>query len=182
MNLRGHALCHAFHQPIRNFLNNNPGSYLEIGVYYGHFFAELANEYPDRPFYGIDPFISDGYTRDPQGTVMTDIEEIARHNAAETKNATLYKYTTEDFLKTEEAKDILKNVSCVLIDGSHHYVDIVHDLDLVMEINNDLNKFVAFDDLQIEDVRKSISELTLRLHNRIINVENHPHYVGIHFK
>ena len=43
LDLKGHALCDAFHQPILNFLGDNPGDYLEIGLYYGHFFTRVAD-------------------------------------------------------------------------------------------------------------------------------------------
>ena len=63
LDLKGHALCDAFHQPILNFLGDNPGDYLEIGLYYGHFFTRVADQFPNKSIIGIDPFISDGYTK-----------------------------------------------------------------------------------------------------------------------
>ena len=182
LDLRGHALCNAFHSPILSFLENNPGDYLEIGLYYGHFFPQVANTFPNKNIIGIDPFISDGYTRDAQGTIMTDIEEIARHNVSQVTNATLYKTTTEDFLKREDAFGLVKNVSCILVDGSHHYDDIMFDLNLVLGIENDYDKFVIFDDLQIPAVAGSIAELKNRLSNRIKNTYSGPFCEGIYFK
>lgn len=188
----GQALSNAFHAPVRDFLKNKPGSYLEIGIYYGRFIAEVANEFPERDFHGIDPFISDGCTRDAKGTIMNDIEEIATVNASQVSNLTLYKNTTEEFLKREDAKEILKNVSCVLIDGSHHREDIIHDLNLVMQIENDYEKVVIFDDIRVPDVAQSIQDLINMLFSRLIltdeyqshyvAIQSHPHYVAIYFK
>lgn len=179
--LKGYALSNSFHQPVIEYLCTHPGSYLEIGMYYGHFFTRVCNLFPDRPFYGVDPFISDGCTRDPQGTVMDDIEEIARYNVSQTKNGSIYKGTTKEFLEREDAKEILKTVSCVLIDGSHHYEDIVYDLNLVQTIENDYEKLVLFDDITAPDVERAIQDMAQRLSGRITRTINHPHYVGIYF-
>lgn len=182
LDLKGHALCDAFHQPILNFLGDNPGDYLEIGLYYGHFFTRVADQFPNKSIIGIDPFISDGYTRDAQGTIIIDIEEIARYNASQVNNATLYKTTTEDFLKREDAFQLVNNVSCVLIDGSHHYDDIMFDLNLVLGLQNDYDKFVIFDDLQIQAVVASAAELKNRLSGRIKDTYTGTNCEGIYFK
>lgn len=182
IDLQGYPLCTAFQAPIREFISNNPGAYLEIGIYYAHFIAGFANDYPNVEMHAIDPFISDGCTRDAQGTIMYDIEEIARHNISQVNNIRLHKGTTEEFLARKEAKEILKTVSCILIDGSHHYEDIIHDIKLVLQIENDLEKAVFFDDITVPDVIQSIELLKRLLEERTTRVINHPHYVGIYFK
>lgn len=182
MELKGEALSTAFHDPVREFLNTYPGNYLEIGVYQGHFLATLCGEYPDKYFFGIDPFISDGCVPGEKGSAIPEVEEIALHNILQTANGNLIKSTTENFLKSDIVESVLGRVSCILIDGSHHYEDIVHDLELVLKISNNLKKAVFFDDTLVEDVAKAKLELIKKLEHRITRVSEFPSGYGIYFK
>jgi len=182
LELYGGALCDSFHAPIRNFLTNNPGSYLEIGVYHAFFLAEIASQFPERIFYGVDPFIGDGHTKEPRGTFMEEVEQIATHNVGQVNNVTLFKEKTADFLKRKELNSILKTVSCVLIDGSHHYEDITYDIGLVLQINSEYEKAVFFDDVHVPDVQRSIQELKDKLQGRITRVGEDARYGEIYFK
>jgi hypothetical protein len=182
MNLRGQALSTAFHNPVREFLNTYPGNYLEVGVYQGHFLATLCSEYQDKSFFGIDPFISDGCVPGERGSAIPEIEEIAKHNILQVANGTLIKCTTQDFLKSDIKDSILEKVSCILIDGSHHYEDIIYDLELVLSISNNFEKAVFFDDMAVPDVAKGAKELISKLENRVNRLSQINNGYIIHFK
>lgn len=181
LSLKGKCLSDAFHDPIREFLNTYPGNYLEIGVYHAYFLATLCGEYKDKHFTGIDPFISDGCVPGERGSSIPDIEEIAKHNIQQTDNGMIIVSTTQEFLKSNEVENILKRVSCVLIDGSHHYEDITYDLELVLKIKNNLKKAVFFDDTSVEDVSKSVSELLIKLGSRVTRLCQYNNGYGIYF-
>jgi hypothetical protein len=186
MDLQGRALCSAFHSPITNFLSSHEGAYLEIGIFYGHFLAQVANQFPDKTIYAIDPFIDDGNTTwitgEERYQSIPKVREIALHNISQVNNIELFETKTEEFINNPLAKDILKNVSCVLIDGSHHYDEIKHDLELVMQIENDYDKMVAFDDVKVDDVIRSIDDFTNNIKDRITSIDNNPDYVAVYFK
>lgn len=153
-------------QPIRDFLQKTDGSYLEIGVYWGYFLAELAIEFPNKHVYGIDPFISDGWTGQQRGTELTDVETVCKANLEGLPNAKLFRCKTSEFLQSENI-NILKNVSCLLVDGSHHYDDIMIDINLFRLIKNDFNKLVIFDDLHIPDVKSAVDYFRGEFKDRI---------------
>ena len=182
MNLKGQALSTAFHDPVREFLNTYPGNYLEIGTYQGHFLATICSEYLDKSFFGIDPFISDGCVPGERGTAIPKVEEVASHNILQTTNGSLIKCTTQDFLKSDIVGNVLERVSCILIDGSHHYEDIVYDLELVLRISNNLKKVVFFDDTAVPDVTKSVQELISKLGDRVNRLSQINNGYGIYFK
>lgn len=166
-NLKQSYLTHGnWHSVIRDFLNKTNGNYLEIGVFRGYFLAELGIDYPHKHLYGIDPYISDGHTGQPQGTILTDVEEICNHNISDLDNITLFKCTTEQFLENNNLS-ILDNITCVLVDGSHHYNDIKIDIELIKKINNKEQKLIIFDDLHVPDVRQCIEEFKTDFNNRI---------------
>ena len=182
MDLKGRSLSNAFHDPIREFLNTHPGNYLEVGVYYGHFITALCSEYQDKLFYGIDPFISDGCVPGDRGSAIPEIEEIATYNILQASNGTLIKSTTQEFLKSDTVENTLQKVSCILIDGSHHYEDIVYDLELVLRVSNNLKKAVFFDDMLVEDVSKGARELISKLGNRASRVTEFANGYGVYFQ
>jgi hypothetical protein len=157
-----------WHGIIKEFLKQNEGNYLEIGSFWGYFVAELGLQYTQKHIYGIDPFISDGYLGPlyPKGSSIHDVREICLHNIKDISNVTLFKTTTKDFLSNGNV-DILDTLSCVLIDGSHHYEDILTDIELVIKINNKLEKLIVFDDLGISDVQNAIVHFEKVLNNRI---------------
>jgi len=180
--LRGRILSEGYTPQIKEFLARSEGDYLEIGSYYAYFLTAMAIQFPDKKVYGIDPHISDGYTAGAKGEAIPEVEEVADFNTSLVDNVELIKLTTKDFLKKKNASKILKNISCVLVDGSHYYDDIVHDLELVTRIENDYEKLVAFDDLQIADVSKAFDELHIKLTGRIIDSQKNAHTAFIYYK
>jgi hypothetical protein len=163
--------CGNFHDDIVSWIKQNGGDYLEIGVYWGGFLAEMAIKNPTQKVIGIDPFISDGWTGQPMGTVLNEVEKICDSNIGGLSNVTLIKSTTEQFYQYNQF-DLIQNVSCILVDGSHRYKDIVVDIDLVDNIKNDRIKMLIFDDLHIEDVRSGVALFMHKFAHRIIQHEN----------
>ena len=45
---------------LDNWLSNSEFNYLEIGCFDGYNLAVLAEKFPNKTIYGIDPFINDG--------------------------------------------------------------------------------------------------------------------------
>lgn len=139
------------------------GNYLEIGIYNGVGTAEIAHVFPDRKIYAIDPFIEDGYTIDSSrigtGGKMTTQKDAAVANLLKYDNATLFEMTSKEFATHLMASDIIEyNVSWVVIDGSHHYEDVVVDAELARRLIDRKQGVIIFDDLQHPGVLKAYNE------------------------
>jgi len=158
----------SWHNSVKNFLNNTKGDYLEIGVYHGKFLAEIAIQFPEKKIIGIDPFVADGHTGEPKDTILYNVEFICNKNIENLDNIYLHKCTTEDFLKFNKF-DSIKNVSCILIDGSHNYNDILFDIQLISKIINNHNKLIIFDDTNIPDVKQAIDYFKIKYKENIIS-------------
>lgn len=144
-------------QKINEFLQQNGGNYLEIGVYYGETFFEVAKSNPSKKLYGIDPFIADGWTGQHRGTVLSEAEVICNQKLKEFPNAYIFKMTSKNFYSLPlDIKGF--NVSVVYIDGSHWYDDVTLDIDLAIKVIGQKKGLVIFDDLHLHDVRKAITE------------------------
>ena len=64
------------------------------------------------------------------------------------------------------------NIDCVFVDGSHHYKDIMIDIDVAMKcFSNNENKkgIIIFHDVEIDDVGKAISEFKINCDNKNIS-------------
>tara|TARA_R110000868_G_C10964612_1_gene768959 strand:- start:1934 stop:2488 length:555 start_codon:yes stop_codon:yes gene_type:complete len=140
---------------IVDFLKNTSGDYLEIGSYWGVLIAEIGIDFPNKQLYSIDPFISDGWTGQIRGTNLSDIEDVFQHNIKDL-NITHFKSTSKEFLDRGDFSQI-SNVSCMLIDGSHHYEDILADIEIFKRIDNNYAKYLVFDDLHIPDVAAAVN-------------------------
>jgi hypothetical protein len=133
---------------------------------------ELAKAYPEREFYGIDPFIEDGHTFGHQGLakpgeLMLRQQQICRENA-KLPNITLLEETSKRFAESlAEAAVVLMNISCVFVDGNHHYEHVDNDCHLAVRL---LPKggVIFFDDLDEPGVARAVKELRLREEGRIV--------------
>lgn len=164
--IEGFCLSCGPENSIISHLEKYGGDYLEIGCYCGVLITRLAIKFPDRSMIGIDPFIGDGWTVEPIGSHLSDIEEIFVKNISGNSNIKHFKKTSKEFYNLGDF-DSLQNVSCVYIDGSHHYADIVVDIDLLETIKNDRIKTVLFDDLHIHDVQLAIEYFKNRYGDRL---------------
>src|SRR5216117_1597810 len=92
----------AFQYFIDN-LDSLPGNYLEIGVFEGFMLRELALRFPNKMFFGVDPFIEDGYTightasTQSKGDLMPEQEQATERNISELPNVKLFKQTSRSF-------------------------------------------------------------------------------------
>jgi hypothetical protein len=141
------------------------GNHLEIGIFDGEGISNLAEKYPNKFFYAVDPFLEDGNTSHisnvHQGEPLTDIQERAEKNISKCPNIKLYIKTSVEFFKGLTKEDITKlNISTVSIDGSHHYEDVVEDIMGAIKVLNGKPGHIHFDDaFTIEGVRRAISEM-----------------------
>jgi len=180
---------HLYDYVIAN-LKDYPGNYLEIGVFTGDGFATVADYYRQKTCYAIDPFIEDGYTKEL--TSMNEGDSLVAHkksfidNTHGLSNIVLYEDTSVNFYSalTKTLAETM-SISMILIDGSHHYQDVVSDYKLSLELLK-INKkgTIVFDDLHVSDVRKAFDEL-LANHKDIIaeysEMRGNSGYVNINY-
>jgi hypothetical protein len=142
-------------ETVNDFLQSNGGNYLEIGVYHGDTFFEIAKANPATKVYGIDPFISDGWTGQHKGTVLSDAETVCNEKLPQFPNAHIFKTTSKQFAGSPfDVKGF--NISAVFIDGSHWFDDVTIDTDLSMKLIGQKKGLLIYDDLHIGDVRRAI--------------------------
>src|SRR5436190_517016 len=99
-------------------LQHQPGNYLEIGCFEGFALRELAKVYPQKMFYGIDPFIEDGNTYGHQvaakvGETMVEQRRIARANTEGGHNIRLIEQSSMDAAKASDDDLHSLNVTAV---------------------------------------------------------------------
>lgn len=153
----GTILTQGYCDLVFEWLQEHTGSYLEIGSYCGVFLYNLNIFFPKIKKYSIDPFIADGYTGEEKGTYLKTVYRSFLKNTKKIKNHTHWKQTTETLLKNETYKKI-KNLTCVLIDGSHHYNDVLIDLNFV-KLATKKKTLIIMDDYNIPGVEKAIEDI-----------------------
>ena len=151
---------------FKNNLLNLNSNYLEIGVYFGISISELANEFPNKKIFAIDPFIEDGNTSWHSGITHTEPLNTQRTHAlklAESKtNLKLFEMTTQEFYNNLTEEQIqLMNVGAVFIDGDHHYEHATIDYKLALALIGKKQGLIVFDDDNIESVRRAMDEFEL---------------------
>ncbi len=115
-------------------LENTPGNYLEIGTFEGYMLRELAKLYPEKMFYGIDPFIEDGNTTGhndgvQKGEFMHRQCEITNANVQGVSNIVLFQESSREWAKRQTLDDYKRmGVTAVFVDGDHGYEEATHDL------------------------------------------------------
>jgi predicted O-methyltransferase YrrM len=150
-------------------------NYLEIGVYNGDSIATLAKMYPNKTVYAIDPFIEDGFTSHDtgveRGEYMSQQEANTRRNIAGLDNVVLFKMTSQEFAEmlTDEMVDLM-NIGHVLVDGSHHYEDVVIDSELSIKLFNNKPGIIVFDDADLDGVARARKEFHIKYNSKTDNV------------
>lgn len=172
MPLTDTGLCKASFEFFRDYLATSPHDYLETGSFTGYYVAKLATLYPHKRFYCVDPFIEDGLTNEQTGKERGEaITEVERRFLAATKdlpNVTLFKMTSAAFLDANHEHLADLNVGSVLIDGSHHYEDVIVDAEIARRLIAGKVAAVFFDDaVKSEDVRAGMNEFAGYLGDRI---------------
>lgn len=149
---------------LNELVSNTELNYLEIGCFDGCNLKTLADSFPNKTIYGIDPFISDGNlgTDKPIGSRLFQQESNLYENIKDSKNINFYKTTSELFYKNPPKTFEDMNISCIFIDGAHILSFIKIDVELAVECilkNKNKKGEILFDDLHIPDVLKGIEYL-----------------------
>ena len=101
-----------------------PKTIVELGVYYGHSLATMAESCLDHKLdtklYGIDHFMGDEHS----GKFGTEVEDVATECLSQYPNVTLIK---KSFNRALEGWD--KPIDLLHIDGRHFYEDIKEDFE-----------------------------------------------------
>lgn len=161
---------------IGKSLTNSPYNYLEIGVFNGVGFSEMAKHFKDKKCYAVDPFIEDGHTVDSSnietGKEMPSQRESALSYIAEHSNASIEIMTSHQFRETLTPEKIESlNVGVVLIDGNHHYDFVVNDYELALMLIGRKEGYVIFDDTDKDDVNRAFNEFYYANEDRIIETD-----------
>lgn len=158
------ALGDHLYRYVTSQLDSFPGNYLEIGVFNGDGFSSIANKFPNKTCYAIDPFIEDGHTEHTSGLVRGDSlskqKENFIANTQSLKNIVHFQVTSVDFYNQLDSLQIEQmDISIILIDGSHHYNDVINDCKLSVKLlSNRKSGLIIFDDLHVEGVRQAYDE------------------------
>ena len=169
--------CKSAHVYFRENTEGSPYNYLEIGVFNGESIGLMADAFPDKKIFAVDPFIEDGFTSHTSGVdrgqKMPTQRESTLKNIAGKKNAHLIEKTSKEFAESLEDWVVqLMNVGWVLIDGSHHYEDVVIDYELAMRLIGDMPGGIIFDDVDIEGVERAHKEFIAKYGNRITSIRD----------
>lgn len=156
--LKGRSLADGF--DLQAFVTHSPLNFLEIGCFDGHNLGKFAEMFPDRVFYGIDPFVSDGHVG-PEGRELTEQRENLKHNIEGLANVKFFEMTSKRFAE-ESGDHSSKNIGAVFIDGAHILEHIKVDVDLSLSLfsqNENKSGVVGFHDLRLQDVQEGIEYL-----------------------
>ena len=170
-------LCGSAFQYFYNNLGDLKGNYLEIGVFEGFMLRELAKKYPDKMFYGVDPFIEDGNTRGHASTMqekgerMPEQEGITERNIEGLQNVKLFKETSRAFgerLTDEMIQEM--NIGSVFVDGDHSYEEASNDFVIAARLLK--NGGVMYpDDTGLPSVGQALKEFKEREKDRLLHPE-----------
>lgn len=136
---------------------------------------ELADMYPKKMFYGIDPFIEDGYTTGhnggvPKGEFTHDQCSMTHINVGGIANIKLYQETSRNFgaRKTDEQLRTM-NVTSVFVDGDHSYEETLNDLLLAQRLLCN-GGVIYIDDATLPSVKKALTEFGHLVKNNVIRL------------
>jgi len=177
-----------FCQPAFEFMQvvlaNSPLNYLEIGIYNGDSIAQLGTLNKDKKIFAVDPFIEDGNTSHNsgvhQGESLVNQKESSYNLIKDLENVKIFEMTSKQFLQELTPTMIEElNVGCVLIDGSHHYDDVVLDGILALSLIASKSGIVIFDDVNLPDVNRAHNEWTTANKDIIAEkIELTPHIIA----
>lgn len=146
------------------------GNILEIGAFEGEGTRQLAQSFPNRTIYVIDPFIEDGNTvastQVSRGEAMPTQRAAYLNNTQDLTNVRLFDCTSKDFMSVRTDLTDL-DIGCVIVDGSHHLPDVRLDGQLAMRCLAHRPGIVVFDDLTIADVEQAVKEFVQVYQHRI---------------
>lgn len=152
--------CQPGFEYFKNQLATAESNYLEIGVFNGDSIANLARIFPNIKVYAVDPFIEDGWTIHTTGVDFNQSMPVQRFNTYNNikglDNIKLFEMPSSEFAELLDS-DLIDslNVGHVLIDGSHHYADVVIDIDIAMQLIGNKSGSIVFDDVNLPDVARA---------------------------
>ena len=166
---------------IKDHFEKLPGNFFEIGIFNGVGTAYIAATFPNRKIFAVDPFIEDGHTTGASGTrrgrSMPNQREASINNLSPHNNVLLIESRSSEVALYLTAQDIINyNVTWVVIDGSHHYKDVVIDAELARCLIDDKRGIIVFDDLQHNGVMQAYNEFKEKYSFRIVNEQK----IGFH--
>jgi hypothetical protein len=145
---------------------------LEIGVFEGYMLRELAKLYPNKMFYGIDPFIEDGNTLGHQinrvgvGEFMSDQCAIAHGNVEGIPNIKLFQETSRAWGDRHTDDELAElGVTTVFVDGNHSHKEAYNDLQLSLRLL-DRGGLIYCDDAPL--IRQALTEFRCKHSERLV--------------
>jgi len=149
------------YQALIDHTSHMTGNILEIGAFEGEGTARLARHWPTTKIYVVDPFVEDGHTtaatQVDRGQVMNTQRAAFERNVTGLDNVRLYEVTSRAFGELSHALPDM-HIDRVIIDGSHHYEDVILDSEIAWICIKDRGGVIVFDDLAIADVSKALAE------------------------
>lgn len=150
------------YQFFREHLRDYTGNYLEIGVFNGDSIRNLAQAYPNKTIFGIDPFVEDGNTSHTthvgRGEAMPAQKENALGNIQGIDNITLFMETSQAFARRVTQEQIVAmSVDCVFVDGCHDYEVAPGDLELARRLIQ-RRGIIAVDDTNLPGPARALAE------------------------
>jgi Methyltransferase domain len=167
-------LCSFGFNFFRQSLHEFNGNHVEIGIFKGDGIRSIADCFPEKMMYGIDPFIEDGHTCDitkvVKGGNMDNVKTEAMSYIDGRENIHLFEMTSADFADMLTDENIQQlDVTSVLIDGSHWYNDVVIDGDLAVRLIADKKGVIVFDDTEQPGVGQALEEFKVKYKDIITN-------------
>jgi len=155
---------------IRSQLERLEGNYCEIGVFRGQGLEYLAQSLPNRKFWGIDPFIEDGHTQGHSqvapGQQMQSVKDQCLARLEPLTNVQLLIMPSERVLANTDLCSRLEAISLVYIEGDHHYLQVLQDSQLAMNLLGPQGGWILFDDLGVPGVDQALEEFQQTLGTR----------------
>ena len=163
MSANNHILSSHAYNLVSQAMKTVVGNYLEIGVFNGAGFAQVAKDNPTRICHAVDPFIEDGHTvtssGQARGDALSSQHQSTLEHTKDLPNVYLHVMTSNQFraeLTLESAQQL--GVGIVLIDGNHHYDFVVNDALLAVDLLGKHGGVVIFDDTDVPDVARAFKE------------------------
>jgi len=148
------------------------GNYLEIGVFEGDMLRDFAERWPNKMFYGIDPFLSDcdtiGHTGVPIGERLERQRACAHENFKDRPNIKFFEQTSKDFLDQKSNEELASMcIQVVYVDGSHTYLDTFTDLCLSAKLIKN-EGLIYVDDINLPEVFRAVDHFVALQSHRIL--------------
>jgi hypothetical protein len=184
MNIQDKILSGHVYDAVRGGLKTSAYNYLEIGVFNGHGFAEIAKEHPHLRFIAVDPFIEDGYTVGSSGVTtgnrISEQQASCEHHIKDLDNVQLNIMTSHAFLESLTDEKVNEyNIGTVIIDGNHHYDYVVNDYKLAIRVIDRRPGVIVFDDIEVSGVARAYDEFCTQYADRIDRTKDIYHVAKI---